>query len=330
LEKNLGKCLWESFVLWPELTARPDRKGDCPLVPALQLTGNRLAHEPHTREFAAQSVKLSRLINKRARGVAGIMESTEKFAIYPGLKDRLIVVSGGASGIGEAIVEICAMQQARVVFLDLQDSAAEALIGRIQSSGFPAPVHYHCDLTDVAAIQETMQKILKRFHVVDVLVNNAGDDTRHKIEEVTSDFWDKTLAVNLKHQFFLIQAVIPSMKKAGRGSIINMSSISWMIPSTGLPVYITAKAAVVGMTRTLAHELGADNIRVNCVMPGAIFTERQKRLWFTEAYKAEILANQALKRMILPEEVARLVLFLASDDSSAITNQSYVIDGGWV
>jgi D-xylose 1-dehydrogenase len=258
------------------------------------------------------------------------MESAGKFAVYPSLRDRLIVVSGGASGIGEAIVEAFAMQQARVAFLDIQDTAAEALIGRIQSSGFPMPVYYHCDLTDVAAIQATMQKILERFKDVDVLVNNAGNDTRHKIEEVTSDSWDKVMAENLKHQFFLAQAVIPSMKKVGRGSIINMGSISWIIPSVGIPVYVTAKAAIVGMTRTLAHELGANGIRVNCVMPGAILTERQKQLWFTETYKAEILASQALKRMILPEEVARLVLFLAADDSSAITNQSYVIDGGWV
>jgi NAD(P)-dependent dehydrogenase (short-subunit alcohol dehydrogenase family) len=147
---------------------------------------------------------------------------------------------------------------------------------------------------------------------------------------VTSESWDRSIAVNLKQQFFMTQGVIPAMRRAGRGSIINMSSISWVIPSTNVPVYITAKAGIVGMTRTLAHELGADNIRVNCVMPGAIETERQKQLWYTEEYKAEILAAQALKRFILPEEVARLVLFLAADDSAAITNQSYVIDGGWV
>jgi len=258
------------------------------------------------------------------------MEITGKFALYPSLRDRLIVVSGGASGIGEAIVEAFAMQQARGAFLDIQDKAAEALLGRIQSSGFSAPTYYHCDLTDIAAIQATSQRILERFKAVDVLVNNAGNDSRHKVEEVTSEFWDKTIAENLKHQFFLAQAVIPSMKEAGRGSIINMSSISWIIPSTGMPVYVTAKAAIVGMTRTLAHELGANGIRVNCVMPGAVLTERQKQLWFTETYQAEILASQALKGMILPEEVARLVLFLAADDSSAITNQSYVIDGGWV
>jgi len=138
------------------------------------------------------------------------------------------------------------------------------------------------------------------------------------------------MAVNLKHQFFMAKAVIPGMKKAHRGSIINMSSIGWMIPSTDVPVYITAKAAIVGMTRTLAHKLGGDNIRVNSILPGAIQTERQKQLWFTDAYKAEILASQALQRMLMPEDVARLVLFLAADDSSAITNQAYVIDGGWV
>ena len=258
------------------------------------------------------------------------MENTGAFATYPSLRDRIIVVTGGASGIGEAIVEACARQHARVAFLDIQDAAAERLIARISATGFPAPVYYRCDLTDISALQNAVAGILKQFLSVDVLVNNAGNDTRCPIEEVTSSYWDQSIAVNLKHQFFMAQAVIPAMRRAGRGSIINMSSIGWVIPSTGMPVYVTAKAAIVGMSRTLAHELGTDNIRVNCVMPGAILTDRQKQLWFTDAYKAEILAGQALKRMILPDEVARLVLFLAADDSSAITNQSYVIDGGWI
>jgi NAD(P)-dependent dehydrogenase (short-subunit alcohol dehydrogenase family) len=163
-----------------------------------------------------------------------------------------------------------------------------------------------------------------------VLVNNAGNDSRHSIEEVTAEYWDQAIAVNLKHQFFVAQAIIPSMIKADGGSIVNMSSISWAIPSTGLPVYVTAKAPVVGLTRSLAHELGVHNIRVNCIMPGAIQTERQERLWFTESYKAEILTRQALKRIIRPAEVARLILFLAAEDSSGITNQSFVIDGGWI
>ncbi len=256
--------------------------------------------------------------------------SSEIFATYPSLRDRVVVITGGASGIGEAMVEAFAMQGARVIFLDIQDTAAQQLIHKIEGAGFPAPVYYPCDLADIAALQAVMIRVLGQFGALDVLVNNAGNDARHSIEETTSATWDRTMAVNLKHQFFMTKAVIPAMKKAGRGSIINMSSIGWVIPSTNVPVYVTAKAAIVGMTRTLAHELGPDNIRVNSVMPGAILTERQKQLWFTETYKAEILANQALKRMLLPEEVARLVLFLAADDSSAITNQAYVIDGGWV
>jgi D-xylose 1-dehydrogenase len=249
---------------------------------------------------------------------------------YPSLRDRVVAVTGGASGIGEAIVEAFAAQNSRVAFLDIQDAAADQLIHKIEAAGCTPPVYFHCDLNDVAAIKASVEDILRRFKTVDVLVNNAGNDARHSIEEVTSESWDQAMAVNLKHQFFISQAVIPSMKQAGRGSIINMSSISWAIPSIGLPVYVTAKAAIVGLTRTLAHELGVHNIRVNCVMPGAIQTERQERLWFTETYKAEILASQALKRMIRPDDVASLVLFLAAEDSSGITNQSFVIDGGWI
>jgi D-xylose 1-dehydrogenase len=257
-------------------------------------------------------------------------KSKSKSAIYPSLEERHVVVTGGASGIGAAIVEAFAMQWAQVVFLDIQDDAADALIERLGAMGAKVPVYYHCDLTDIAAVQRTVVDVVERFPTIDVLVNNAGNDTRHSVDEVTSAFWDESMAVNLKHQFFMAQGFIPAMRRAGRGSIINMGSISWAIPSTDLPVYVTAKAAIVGMTRMLAHTFGRDNIRVNCVMPGAILTERQRRLWFTEEYKAEVLARQALKRMILPDEVARLILFLASDDSSAITNQSYVIDGGWI
>lgn len=258
------------------------------------------------------------------------MPPASAFATYPSLQDRVVLVTGGASGIGEAIVEAFAANGARVVFLDVQADAAGRLIERLRPGSAHAPTFVACDLTDVAALQTAVQTILDRCGTVDVLVNNAGNDARHSIEEVTSEFWDRTIAINLKQQFFMAQAVIPRMRQARRGSIINVSSIAWVIPSTNVPVYVTAKAGIVGMTRTLAHELGADKIRVNCVMPGAIVTERQRRLWLTPEYEAEILAAQALKRLILPEEVARLILFLAADDSCAITNQSYVIDGGWV
>jgi NAD(P)-dependent dehydrogenase (short-subunit alcohol dehydrogenase family) len=258
------------------------------------------------------------------------MSSTGSFATYPSLRDRVVIVTGGASGIGAAIVEAFTSNGARVAFLDVQIEMAQELVARLEATGAPAPLFLPCDLTDIAALQSALRSIIDQLGTVDVLVNNAGDDTRHSVAEVTPESWDRGIAVNLKHQFFMAQGVIPAMQKAGRGSIINMSSIGWVIPSTHVPVYVTAKAAIVGMTRTLAHELGPSNIRVNCVMPGAILTERQRRLWLTPEYEAKILAAQALKRLILPEEVARLVLFLAADDSSAITNQSYVIDGGWV
>jgi NAD(P)-dependent dehydrogenase (short-subunit alcohol dehydrogenase family) len=258
------------------------------------------------------------------------MANDAKFATYPSLVNRIIVVTGGASGIGEAIVEAFVEQQATVVFLDIQDQPARALMNRLTQTRRSSPTYYRCDLTDIGALQKTITSVLQKFGTIDVLVNNAANDQRHSIEETTSRLWDESLAINLKPHFFAAQAVIPTMKEAKRGSIINMSSISWMIPSTGMPAYITAKAGIVGLTRTLAHELGADNIRVNCVLPGAILTDRQRKLWFTPEYEAEILGSQAIKRMISPAEVARLVLFLAADDSSAITNQSYVIDAGWV
>ncbi|MGA7858440.1 MAG: SDR family NAD(P)-dependent oxidoreductase [Terracidiphilus sp.] len=255
---------------------------------------------------------------------------TQQFARYPSLDGRSVLVTGGATGIGESIVSHFARQGSRVAFLDIQDAPAQVLIDTLTAEGCPAPLYLHCDLTEVAALQTAAQQAIAALGTIDVLVNNAGNDQRHSIDEVTPAYWDSSLAINLRPQFFTIQAVLPAMRAAGRGSIINMSSISWMIPSTGVPLYVAAKAAIVGLTRTLAHELGPSNIRVNAVLPGAIVTERQRRLWYTPEYKAEILASQAIKRDLLPEDVARLVLFLAADDSSAITNQSYIVDGGWV
>lgn len=259
-----------------------------------------------------------------------ITQPASQFATYPSLRGRVVIVTGGATGIGESIVEHFARQGSQVMFLDIQDAAAENLIGRLRDVDVSPPVFLHCDLTDMEAVSSSVAQVERQFKRIDVLINNAGNDTRHTVEEVTPEYWDRCMAINLKQQFFMARAVIHSMKQAGQGAIINMSSIAWMIPSKGLPVYVTAKAAIVGLTRTLAHEVGPDNIRVNCILPGAILTARQKKLWFTAEYKAEILGRQALKRLLLPEEVARLVLFLAADDSSGITNQSYIVDGGWV
>jgi NAD(P)-dependent dehydrogenase (short-subunit alcohol dehydrogenase family) len=252
------------------------------------------------------------------------------FARYPSLEGRVVLVTGGATGIGESIVTHFARQGSRVAFVDIQDEPAQRLVDGLADEGCTAPLYIPCDLTDAAALKNAVERALATLGTVDVLVNNAANDQRHATEEVTPESWDRSMAINLRPQFFVIQAVLPAMRAAGRGSIVNMSSIAWMVPSTGLPAYIAAKAAIVGLTRTLAHELGPHNIRVNAVLPGAVATERQQRLWYTPDYKAKILESQALKRDILPEDVARLVLFLAADDSSAITNQSYIVDGGWV
>ena len=254
----------------------------------------------------------------------------ETSAVYSSLKGKVVLVTGGASGIGAAVAEAFAQQGSRVLFLDVQDEVASSLIQRLERPECIPPEYFHCDLNHIPELQSVVERILRSVPVVDVLVNNAGNDKRHKIEEVSSEFWDWCIEVNLKHQFFMAQAVLPGMRRAKRGSIINLSSIGWVIPSTGIPVYVTAKAAIVGMTRALAHEVGIDGIRVNCVMPGAIATEKQKSLWYTEEYKKEIMNRQALKREIQPEEVAKLILFLASDESLAITNQSFIIDAGWV
>jgi len=256
--------------------------------------------------------------------------SSLQFAKYPSLRGRAVLITGGATGIGESLVSHFALQGSRVAFLDIQDDPAHRLVKALTAAGCPAPLYLRCDLTNIAALQSAVQQAQATLGTVDVLVNNAANDQRHTIESVTPESFDRSIAVNLRPQFFMIQAVVPAMRAAGHGSIINMSSISWMIPSTGVPLYVAAKAAIVGLTRTMAHELGSHNIRVNAVLPGAIATEKQKQLVYTPEYKAEILASQALKRDILPDDVARLVLFLAADDSSAITNQSYVVDGGWV
>lgn len=258
------------------------------------------------------------------------MTSNQRFARYPSLENLPVLITGGASGIGASMVEHFSLQGARVAFIDLAEGAARELIDDLTDRCPHPPRFWSCDLKDVTALRTVVNEIETEIGAVRVLVNNAANDDRHKLEEITPEYWDDRMAVNLRHQFFLIQSVSPGMIQAGGGSIINMSSIAWMIPSTGLPAYVTAKAAVVGLTRTMAHELGSANIRVNCVLPGAVLTERQRQLWWTPEYEKEIRGHQALKRNLLPEDVARLVLFLASDDSSAITNQSYVVDAGWV
>ena len=262
------------------------------------------------------------------------MANSSQFARYPSLEGRRVLITGGATGIGESLVQHFAQQGASIAFLDIQDEAASQLIQQIHSSGHPAPAYLHCDITRVDAVHQSVAQAIEALGGLDTVINNAGNDQRHATPEVTPELWDQLMAVNLRHQFFVTQAALPALRRSAAESrspsILNLSSIAWMIPNTGMPVYVTAKAAIVGLTRTLAHELGPDNIRVNAILPGAIVTEKQRRLVLTPEYTAIVLANQALKRHLLPDEVARLALFLASEDASAITGQSHIIDGGWV
>ncbi|PHH85650.1 hypothetical protein CDD83_116 [Cordyceps sp. RAO-2017] len=259
----------------------------------------------------------------------------DDFTRYPSLRDKTVLITGGAQGIGAAAVELFCRQGSAVVFLDVDEASAAALCARVAAlDGASAPDFLRCDVTDLDRLRACADEVLRRRGRVDVLVNNAGaagPEARVPTERVTPASFDADIGVNLRHQFFLTQAVVPAMRAAGRGGcIINMGSITWRIPAVGIPVYTAAKAAVLGMTRTHAREFGPDRIRVNSIMPGAIATQRQIDSVLTDEYRAECLAAQCLKRVLEPVEVARLMLFLASDDASAITGGSYVVDGGWV
>ena len=250
-------------------------------------------------------------------------------AIYPSLKGRTVLVTGGGSGIGEAIVEHFAAQGSKVGVLDIKKKESEALAARLRRKR--QKVHFeHCDLTDIEALKRAIANVRKALGPITILVNNAAHDERHTLEEVTPEYFDDRIRVNLKHQFFAIQAVVPDMKKAGNGSIVNLSSTSWMIAFGGLPVYTAAKAAVYGMTRGLARELGKYNIRINTFAPGWIMTERQQALWVKPGSIEQLMKDQCLKRTLTPADMARAILFLASDESSATTNQNFVFDGGWL
>lgn len=247
-------------------------------------------------------------------------------AIYPSLKDKVVFISGGASGIGELIVRHFAEQGCKVGFVDIADDAARALIADI---GPQARLHYeHCDVTDIAALQRAIEAVRSALGPITILVNNAAHDQRHSIDEVTPELWDNRLAVNVKHQFFAAQAIYPDMKAAGGGAIINYSSSAWLTGAANLAAYSTAKAGILGLTKSLARDLGAHNIRVNAVIPGWIMTQRQLDLWLTPEAEANLMARQCLKHKLDPADCARMTLFLASDDASGLTSQSFVVDGG--
>lgn len=246
-----------------------------------------------------------------------------QYATYPSLRDRTVLVTGGADGIGASLVEAFVLQGSKVIFLDILDDKASVLVDRLKDSpNTSPPVYYHCDLAQIHELRTIVERILGTQGKVDVLVNNAGQDTRKNTEDVTPEFFDASVAINLKQIFFLTQAIVPAMQKATSGSIINMGSITWAIPATGLPVYTSLKAAIMGLTKTHAREFGKDGIRVNSIMPGGIATERQRRdVYNTPGYTEWMMSNQALKIELDPGDVARLALFFAADDSRAITGQ---------
>jgi D-xylose 1-dehydrogenase len=246
-------------------------------------------------------------------------------AVYPSLAGRTVVITGGGSGIGESMVEGFARQKARVFFLDVAEAESRALEQRL--GGIAQFIK--CDVTDTHALRATLAGIESKAGPVTVLVNNAANDDRHKVADVTPQYWEERVAVNLRHLFFAAQAVAPGMKRAGGGSIINLGSVSWHTTVPELSVYETAKAGIEGMTRGLARDLGEDNVRVNCVVPGAIRTPRQLKLWHTPEEEAKILARQCLKTRVDPVHVTALVLFLASDDASMCTAHNYWVDGGY-
>jgi len=257
----------------------------------------------------------------------GTLHPLANGAIYPSLAGKKVIVSGGASGIGEGIVEGFVRQGAAVAFVDLLEDAGEALVKRFGEAVIP-PIFLSCDIRDCADYGAKIEKLIARLGGCDVLINNAANDDRHSIDEVTSEYWDERMAVNLKHQFFAAKAVVPAMKAAGGGAIVNLGSISWHLGLEDLTVYQVAKAAIEGLTRSLARELGRENIRVNTIVPGNVQTPRQMK-WYTPEGEAEIVAAQCLDGRIQPSDIAAMAMFLASDDARYCTAHNYWVDAGW-
>ncbi len=251
----------------------------------------------------------------------------DSFAAYPSLRGRAVFITGGATGIGAALVEAFAEQGARVGFVDIDDAGAERLIARISETQAP-PMHRHVDVTDVEALKAAMNAFAASAGGLNVLVNNVANDKRHDPLEVTEESWRACMAVNVDSAFFASQTAIPLMREAAGGSIINFSSINALAGPAQMPGYVSAKAALLGLTKALARQYGPDNIRVNAILPGWVVTERQLDLWLTPEAEAAWMTQVALKKRLMPRDVANLALFLAADDSAMITNQQFVIDGG--
>lgn len=248
-------------------------------------------------------------------------------AQYPSLRGKRVLITGGGSGIGAGFVEGFVRQQCDVTFFDIAEEDSKALIESLSGVQQP-PTFEHCDLTDIKALQAAIGRLIEANGPFDILINNAANDDRHTIGEVTEEYWENRFNTNLKHLFFCAQAVIPGMREKGGGVIVNLGSISWHLALEGLTLYQTAKAAIEGLNRSLARELGPDNIRSVCIVPGNVRTPRQLK-WYTPEGEAEIVAAQCLKGRLVPDDIAALALFLASDDARLITGHEFFVDAGW-
>ena len=251
-------------------------------------------------------------------------------ARYPSLVDRAVLITGGSTGIGATLVEQFVDQGARVGFIDIDRPNAEALVKQLTPGAKTRPLFVPADISNVATLEAAIDVVRERLGPITVLLNNAANDQRHSIDSTTSESWDAGIAVNLKHQFFAAKNVAADMKAAGGGSIVNFGSVSWKLKQGGMPVYTTSKAAVQGLTRSLARDYGPFNIRVNTLVPGWVMTEKQIRLWLDEKGKQEIARGQCINKALQPEHIARMALFLAADDSAMCTAQDFIVDGGWV
>lgn len=251
------------------------------------------------------------------------------YATYPSLRERSVLVSGGATGIGAAFVEHFARQGAKVAFLDMDDAGAKALQASLRDAPH-APTFVHCDVTDLDALHQAIDAARAQIGPIAVLVNNAANDVRHAIGSTTPEAFDRSIAVNIRHHYFSTQAVLPDMRALGGGSVICLGSIGWMKKNGAYPLYAIAKAAVHGLVNGLARELGKDRIRINALVPGWTITDKQRRLWLDADGEAEIKRMQCIPDFVLADDLARMALFLAADDSRICTGQSYIVDGGWV
>jgi NAD(P)-dependent dehydrogenase (short-subunit alcohol dehydrogenase family) len=254
---------------------------------------------------------------------------TPALAHFPSLRDKKVFITGGGSGIGAAMVEAFAAQGAQVAFVDVAEDDSNALVQQIAAAGHTKPWWRTCDVRDVAALQGTMAQAIAELGDFSTLVNNVARDDRHTLESVTPEYWDERMAVNQRPAFFAIQSIVPGMKRLGGGSIINLGSTGWQTKASAYPCYAIAKSSVNGLTRGMAGSLGPDRIRVNTVSPGWVMTERQIKFWLNDEGEAEIKRNQCLPDKLKPSDIARMVLFLASDDGAMCTAQEFKVDAGW-